>query len=377
MAQTSATIDGAALERLREAAEHANSDAVVILQDGKPMAEWYFGEESRPIEAMSVVKSIVSLGVGSLLASGAIDSLDQPVHSFYPEWRQGLKREITIRHLLNHTSGIQNVPNAGAEIYPSPNAVQLALAADLTDAPGTVFSYNNKAVNLLAGIMEEASGQRMDRYFVDVFFAPMGITEYQWYYDESGSPHAMAGLRLHARDLAKFGQLVLQHGRWEEVQLVSEAYIDEMLAQAQPYDARFGLLWWRLPSEMHYVLDTARIAELDTTQIPANVLADLRTLNARRFPDRTQRDAAVEAALGADWQTILADQVGTDANSLFRREYGPIVAYYGDGYLGQTLMVIPEHGIVAVRLVEGGDEYDPATDGFSEFKAHVLRLVPE
>lgn len=303
-AQSAPSINEKALEELHVAAEKAGSNAVVILQNNEIIAEWYFGQEKRPIEIMSVLKSIVSLGVGHLLTEGKIDSFDQPVYTFYPQWKQGLKQQITIRHLLNHTSGLQNVSNAGAEIYPSPNAIKLALAAELDSDPGSKFSYNNKAVNLLAGIIKKASGQRMDQFFASEFFNPMGIERYRWYFDESGNPHAMAGLRLLAEDLVKFGQLIITKGVWGDQRFISKEYIETMLDQGQPYDPRFGLLWWRL---------------LD--------------------------------------------------------ENNNIKAYYGDGYLGQTLMVIPEHGIVAVRQVSQSNEYNPETDGFSEFKRMVLQLV--
>jgi len=298
-------IDPDALEALRAAAEAAHSDAVFIQQGDEVVADWTFGEERRPIEIMSVLKSVVAIGVGRLLELGHLDSLDQPVHTLYPEWKQGRKQAITVRHLLNHTSGLQNEPNAGAEIYPAPDAVRLALAAELSSDPGAEFHYNNKAVNLLSGVIERASGQRMDQFLVAELFTPLGIEEYVWYYDRSGTPHAMAGLRLLAPDLAKLGRLVLEGGVREGERLVGADFLDAMLAEGQPHLPRCGLLWWRLLDE---------------------------------------------------------DQP---------------VAYYGDGYLGQTLMIVPAHDLVAVRQVRSDPTYDPATDGFGEFRRLVLDLVTD
>jgi len=135
-------IDPAALERLKARAEKAGSDAVVIVKDGRLVADWTFGRPPGPIEAMSATKSIVALAVGRLIDQGKIRSLDQPLCDFYPEWRQGRKRRVTIRHLLNHTSGLQNDPHA-SEIDASPDFVQFALAADLGDDPGARFAYNS------------------------------------------------------------------------------------------------------------------------------------------------------------------------------------------------------------------------------------------
>ena len=374
--QPSGLVNEQALEELRIAAERAHSDAVLVLHDGVPIAEWYFDQERRPVELMSVLKSIVGLGVGRLLALGLLDSLDQPVYAFYPEWNQGRKREITVRHLLAHTSGLQDVPNAGAEIYPSPDAIRLALAAELSEDPGSAFRYNNKATNLLAGIIEEAYGQRMDQFFVNEFFRPMGIDQYRWYYDPSGTPHAMAGLELHARDLAKFGQLVLDGGLWGGERLVSAGYIAEMLGQSQPHYPPYGLLWWRLPSETRYVLDEARLVELSEAGVARDDVARLRSLVGSTFTARTDLDAALEGALGPGWREALVGLFqGADADDVFRREYDDFVAFYGDGYLGQTLMIVPAHKIVAVRQVRGDNEYDTETDGFIEFKRLVLNLI--
>ncbi len=105
---------------------------------------------------MSCTKSIVGLSVACMLNDRLIDSLDVPVAQYYPEWRQGQKQLITLRHLVNMTTGIQNNPNASIEIHPSPDFVQLALTAELSSKPGEVWSYNNKSLNLMAGIIKRS-----------------------------------------------------------------------------------------------------------------------------------------------------------------------------------------------------------------------------
>jgi CubicO group peptidase (beta-lactamase class C family) len=102
---------------------------------------------------------VVSLAFGRLLATGKLASVDEPVHTWYPEWRQGKKRAITIRHLLTQTSGIQADKMTGSEVHGSPDLVQLALCAELADDPGAKFFYNNKASNLLAGLVRRISGK--------------------------------------------------------------------------------------------------------------------------------------------------------------------------------------------------------------------------
>src|SRR5690606_2836438 len=162
----------AAIER---AGTDSHSDSLLVIRDGEVLLERYRDGEPAPIELMSATKSVVAIGIGLLLAQDHLESLDAPVSTWYPEWRQGRKADITVRMLLDHSSGLQNTPNAGAEIYPAPDVVQLALAAELDSAPGDRFAYNNKATNLLAGVVAQASGQPMDEYLAEHLFAPLGI----------------------------------------------------------------------------------------------------------------------------------------------------------------------------------------------------------
>lgn len=145
-------ISSKALETLLKRGADSHSDAIVIIKDDQVVGQWYFGKPQALIETQSDTKSIAALAIGCLLHDGKIKSLDEPVCDFYPEWNQGRKKLITIRQILNHTSGLQANPHT-EEIYVSPNFVQLALAAELTTDPGTAFFYNNKAVNLLTGII--------------------------------------------------------------------------------------------------------------------------------------------------------------------------------------------------------------------------------
>jgi len=141
------------LASLLEQAEDLNSEAVIIYQGDSLITENYFGvgNPDTLIETMSCTKSIVGLAVICMLDDGLIDSLQTPVHIYYPEWNVGPKKKITIEHLLTMTSGLQNYPRTDVEIYPSPDFVQLALIADLTENPGVKFRYNNKHQERLSG----------------------------------------------------------------------------------------------------------------------------------------------------------------------------------------------------------------------------------
>src|SRR5580765_2335722 len=132
--QNRAAINSPQFYELLQRAAATHSDAVLVLKDGKPLAEYYSKAGKRKIELMSCTKSIVNFGIGRLIDQGKIKSLDQPVYEFYPEWKQGRKQLITIRHLLDHTSGLQALRTT-EEIYPAPDFIQLALAAEMETDP--------------------------------------------------------------------------------------------------------------------------------------------------------------------------------------------------------------------------------------------------
>lgn len=373
--EQASSVDQNALAALLKKAEAAHSDAVVILKDNKLVSESYFGKPKEKLEIMSCTKSVVNLAVGHLIDAGRIKSLDQPVYDFYPEWKQGDKKHITIRHLLNHTSGLQNTPNATVEIYPSPNVVKLALAAELSDAPGTRFSYNNKAVNLLAGIIEIASGKRMDLYIADHIFKPLGIIDYKWGLDASGVPFAMAGLQLNAIDFAKIGQLILNKGAWDGKQIVSERWLDESLKPGQPYYELAGLLWWRVPSSERIIIDDAKFKELETANVNPTFIGKLTPLKNVVFTSSFSYFMALSQLLGTGLEQPVSVELASKNIELAKRETGEIVGYGAVGDLGEYLVVLPRQNLVAVRLVKRSNTYNPQTDWFNDFTSLVQTLV--
>ena len=372
----------AALQRVLDGGRDSHSDAVLVLMDGEELGHHYRGgTPPGPIELMSATKSVVALGIGQLIGQGRITSLDQPVADFYPEWKQGRKRDITVRMLLNHTSGLQNVPMAPAEIYPAPDAIQLALAAELERAPGEGFSYNNKATNLLAGIIAKASGEPMDVFFRDGLFAELDVVPGAWDKDQAGNPYAMAGLPLTAADAAKIGQLVLDHGKWHGKQLVPSDYIDAMLSPGQTLDPSSGLLWWLRPAWMHFSFDPGSLAMLREEGVSEDLVQRLgRALEGARFDGPNALMEGLSERLGEDMSRIrdeLVGEHGIGPYRLFEIERGPVAAYEAQGYLGQYIVVVPSAELVAVRQIEApaGDEPQPETDGYGDFTERVLELA--
>jgi len=274
---------GPRLEVLTEAKAHG----VVIARHGRLVYERYFAGNdwrlSTPLgdvnfdaatkhDMRSISKSVTSLLVGIAFDRGLLTDLDAPVFSFFPEYealRTPEKDRITLRHLLTMSSGLawneNTVPftgpsNSYSQMEAAPRADHFVLAQPLAAQPGEVFNYNTGTANLLGLILRKISGKRLDAFAKETLFDPLRIEDWDWDYDAGFNPAAGTGLRLRPRDLAKIGQLVLQHGVWNGRQVVSSAWIEEamiprttgkslMLKLVPEGISSYGFLWWlgRLP----------------------------------------------------------------------------------------------------------------------------------
>ena len=369
-----AAFDPVALVALVEQGRSSHSDALVVFHRGRLAGEWYFDKPRRKIEAMSVTKSIVNLMVGRLVSLGMIKSLDTPVASYFPEWNQGLKKDITIRHLLDQTSGLQNVPRADIEIYPSPDVVKLALAADLSDPPGAKWSYNNKAVNLIAGVIERAAGKKMDHLFREDLCKAMGITDTGWDRDTAGNPYCMAGLKIHAKDLAKFGVLVVNRGAWQGKRLIAKEWFADSLKPATELRQNYGLLWWLIYDRTTYIVDDAKLDELRAAGVAGDFIERAVTLKGE-YATEDEYVAALERVFGADYMTPLNEALAPHSIALSAKKHEDLVGFRADGHLGQYIVIYPGVELVAVRMIEWSEAYNPATDRFEDFPGLVRDLV--
>ena len=370
-------IDAQQLEALIDKAKTSHSSAIVIYHDGRLIKEHYSGiQDTELMECMSVTKSIASLAIGLCLTQDLLDSVNQPVYTLFPEWNQGQKKLITIKHLLNHTSGIQNDPSSSTtqEVYPSPNVVKLALAAELQDPVGSKFSYNNKATNLISGIVQKVSGQTIDLFMNKHLFQPLGITNYQWMKDPAGNPRCMDGFRIAPKDLAKIGQLVLQNGEWNGKQLIDKAWIHESTHPSQKLAPSYGLLWWVITQKTTYVIDDEQLEKLSKFNLPADFLEKLQQTKGK-YHSRLEFMAMFERVFGADWKAILRAQMTKHQIQISKKFRGAPDGFAANGYLGQYLIVYPEKKLVGVRMILDSDAYDNTTDEFSDFQDMLYKLI--
>lgn len=365
-------INQSRLDELLTRSEETHSEAVIIYKDDQLVAEKYFGigKADKKIESMSCTKSIVGLAVACMLTDQLIQSLDTPVADYYPEWRQGQKRLITIRHLVHMTSGMQNEPNASVEIYPSNDFVQLALAAELSKKPGESWEYNNKSLNLMAGVIQKITGKRMDEYIGERLFKPLQITDYSWTLDNKGNPHVMSGCQIKPDDLVKLGILLLNRGKYNNDQIIAEEHIDEVVRPSAQYKG-YGMLWWLDYEKSISIVDDEIVNELRKAKAPKELIKKVVKMKGT-YQSNDEYLAKLQSVFGSKPYEYI-NQYLISGLRLRKRQYSGSVTYRADGYLGNYIIVDPKQRVVAIRMISH-ESFKDKNDNFADFGKHILSL---
>jgi CubicO group peptidase (beta-lactamase class C family) len=194
-------------------------------------------------DVRSISKSFVGACIGIAIAQGKIKSVDAPVLSFFPEYAKydtGMKKTLTIRHLLTMSSGMdwdESLPyydlrNGETAMDMSPDPIGYVLSRPMIYLPGTVWNYNSGTTEVLGAIIKKVSGKPVDEFAGEYLFTPLGITQWEWVRNPRfGTPYAASGLRLRPIDLLKFGLLYCNEGRWKGRQIVPAAWVDSSEAE--------------------------------------------------------------------------------------------------------------------------------------------------
>jgi CubicO group peptidase (beta-lactamase class C family) len=253
-------LDAAGIEdALNYAAAH-NSTGLLILRGGRIVAERYWQgwtpQTAQPIFSSS--KSITATLIGMAIEEGKLKGVNQRLADFIPAWKGTPKEAITLRHVLTMTSGIRvGAGRVSAEV----DAFVETAAFALEHQPGEHWAYNTPVYRLLLRVIELATGESINQFTQRKLAAPLGVNYSSW--DCSPAPNGKTNCtwyRSCLRDMARFGLLILRHGKWENRQLVSARYVKESTSSSQKLNEAYGYLWW-LNGQASFKLPNGRTAQ--------------------------------------------------------------------------------------------------------------------
>ncbi len=249
-------MDSVALERAFRQAETISPplESMLISRGTALVAEQYFnGFDAGDFwNIKSASKSILSILVGIALQEGYLDSLDQTIDQFFPEYFEDRtaseKRRITLRDLITMRAGLETTSffNYGRWVTSS-NWAYWALEQPLVSEPGTRMIYSTGNSHLLSVILTRATGVSTRDLAERYLFDPLGIERVIWPRDPQGYYFGGNNMALHPRDMLKIGELYLSNGRYQDEQIVPITWVRE--STRRYVQSRFsrhwqGYFWW-------------------------------------------------------------------------------------------------------------------------------------
>lgn len=218
-------------------------NSLIILRNGSlvmNMHSFPFHNEI-PIYLNCCTESIISALVGIAIGEGFIKDSKESLWKYFPEYEDlfqadtgdSRKQEITLEDLLKMTTGLEwndtsvvyGENSYDSRMHGSDDPIRFILEQPIKEKPGTRYNHCLGAVHLLSAILQKVSGMSTAAFAEAKLFTPLGITEYEWLSDKNGISSGN-GLSIPAIGLAKIGQLFLQKGKWNGIQIIPENWID-------------------------------------------------------------------------------------------------------------------------------------------------------
>lgn len=234
--------------------------ALLVIRNDSILFEQYWREfdENTPANSFSMAKSFTAILVGIAIDEGYIKSIDQPVSDFIPELMSDSKKVLTIRHLLEMSSGIPygesyNSPfGYMAKAYYGKNLIEETLKFKVEQDPGTLWKYEGGNSVLLGMIIQRATGRTVSDYFFQKVWSCIGSENAaHWNLDKQGGMEkTFSGFYATARDFARIGKLYLNNGIYGADTLVNPDYVRLCITPNMVPDENgeactwYGLHWW-------------------------------------------------------------------------------------------------------------------------------------
>ena len=214
---------------------------LVIINDSIIYEEYSHGySKDSASNSFSMAKSWISTLVGIAVKEGHIQSLNQSISDFLPEYSTEKERVITIKHLLTMSSGFNwnenyyNPLGKTSEAYYGTNLNKLVMSLKSIEPPGKVFKYHSCNTQLLSFILERATRKSINEYASEKLWIPMGAKHPAlWNTDKKGGDEkAFCCINSNARDFARLAKLYMNFGNWNGQQIIDSNYVVQATSSA-------------------------------------------------------------------------------------------------------------------------------------------------
>jgi CubicO group peptidase (beta-lactamase class C family) len=240
-------LDSILLEDAADLAEENASNCLVVTRNGVIVGEWYWNDWGATTEqnVFSVTKSITNALVGIAQERGELD-ITERASGYITEWVGTASEDVTIQNLISNDSGRHwdFITDYLRMAILARDKTSVAVGLGQQYDPGTVWKYNNSAIQTLEPVLNQATGMDVADYADEVLFGPLGMAS-SYGRDAVGNPMTFAGAECSCRDLARFGYLYLRRGRWSGGrQIVPEDWVEASIQPSTSLNSAYGYMWW-------------------------------------------------------------------------------------------------------------------------------------
>ena len=226
-------------------------DAFLIVKNGYLVYEKYYNQynESKYHIICSSTKSVTNVLMGILLKQKYIESLNQKVIDFFPEYgkinNDSRINDITIEHTMTYTTGISAGDNSTLN---QSDMIEFYLSCNFLYNPGTHFKYATPASQIQSAIISKTTGKNAKSFADQELFSKLGIVNYYWPADAQGYTYGGYISYYCPRDMLKIGFLYLNNGIWDSDTIVEPEFVKNSTAihssGGTPHNEKYGYNWW-------------------------------------------------------------------------------------------------------------------------------------
>jgi CubicO group peptidase (beta-lactamase class C family) len=221
-----------------DALKRTGTIAFLVIRHDSILYEWHRPKTDRStiVPSFSMSKSFVSALVGIAIGEGKIKSTDEPITNYIDFLDKASFGKVTIQHLLDMRSGIRfnesyfNPFGDIAKYYYGRNLKKYLRKLKVEEEPGKRFRYISLNTQLLALVLEKATGKSLTEYLQEKIWEPLGMeSDASWSVDskKNGTEKAFCCLNARVTDYAKIGCLYANKGKWRGKQIVPEAWVEQ------------------------------------------------------------------------------------------------------------------------------------------------------
>ena len=242
--------------------QDTKTSALLVIQDDVIRYENYFfgGDEATVFSSNSMGKSFVSALMGFAVADGFIDSVNDPLGKYIPEFAGTDLENIPIKACLQMASGIDfnedtDMNSFSMRTLMGTPAMEVIAGYGLQEPPFTYRRYLSINTEILGQVIKNATGKGLGEYMEEKLWTRIGSAHDAYWTLNNGTELANGGLSISLRDYARFARLYLHEGNWNGEQLLPRDWIRDSLdisadyskpgANNDGYNAiGYGYQWW-------------------------------------------------------------------------------------------------------------------------------------